>query len=467
MVLLYLFHAESYHPVTSVPFMHPISVDSYYHNCYHSLASPNSAMMTRTETATKTETKTEMSTEKTTTAQVQSRRRKHVIFVPGFQGTLLYHCRGQPSSCQPLFLSPLTPATCARTYDRLRYAKSPYITTMHGTAQSVDYASSTCAGRPFSHTGHCNAVPAIGPVQQLISNLSTLMPSAVVHTVPYDWRQSTATLLQSSSTTSFVTAMMRTMKQIMREVPRKSVSGDSERVVVVAHGTACRLLSHLLSTWNRNQDFVRDWRQRVGFHTVVCVAPTHPEQAVAALLNGSGMLTKGEAHLHIDACANVDAALGRGHSAEGTSGHGAHNAHNSRRVDFSHVDSYLGLNRRRVSLLSESGGAWSAPNVRFAATQAQRMSLAHSFPSVVELSASDGTMPAMDSASPVVCVEAKGAPRNQGNPGAKQAACPFVRSPSSSGTHSVPTIVRAADELDLVSLVLDTVLRLLADHNKS
>lgn len=426
--------------VTSLPFLHPISIGQYY-----TLASNSNSSVTASPSFSSSSSSPSSTTAKNKTKTTPALQ-PHVIFVPGFQGTLLYHCNRRPRTCQPLFLSPLTPTTSLQTYQQLQSVTSSSISVMHDAPNSVDYASFTCARRPFSHTAHCNAVPAAGPVQALINNLTASVPSLIVHTVPYDWRQSMDTLLHSSSTNSFATTMARIMARIMALASHTTRSAASYPVVVVAHGTGCHLVSHFFSKRNRAQETMHQWRQRIGVGPIVCVAPTHPAQAVTALRNGTGMLTTGAAHAHIDACANV---------------------HDPHRVDFSHVDSYLGLNRRRLSLLSVPAGAWDSPSptARFATTLDQRKSLARAFPAVVELAASEGTMPSIDSASRVVCIEAR---RSQSNENIH--ACQLLSTPTSpsghqSGTHSPHFLTMSRDvcEHDLVELASDVVLRLLVD----
>ncbi|CDF37982.1 unnamed protein product [Chondrus crispus] len=71
-----------------------------------------------------------------------------LIFIPGFQGTLL------SQGSRPLFLTPITPSTYTQLYTILRTI--PFLSPL-----SVEYPSSTCAPSPHSHICHCHPLPVL------------------------------------------------------------------------------------------------------------------------------------------------------------------------------------------------------------------------------------------------------------------------------------------------------------------
>lgn len=328
-----------------------------------------------------------------------------VIFIPSFQGTLLYDCADK-SSCIPLFLSPLSPKTYRQTYDALQSSSTIAFRDLHYT---VEYPSFTCPPSPFSHIGHCNALPALGAIHDFIANLNSSAPPLVVKVVPYDWRQSIRVLLSSSSKNSF----SETLSAILRK--------QSKQSVIVAHGTACRLLAHFLNASNQISQV----------KAVICIAPAQSEDGAKALLNGTGLLTEPEsAHVRADACVNV---------------------RDSSRLDFSQVDGELGLSRRRREAMQHVPGPWDVIDPKLVSSKGERISLARGFPAVMELAASGGLVPAILGLKNVVCVDAKREAHTN-------SLCEVMQ-------HASSVIQSGAHKFDLVGLAADIVRKFAITNN--
>lgn len=303
-----------------------------------------------------------------------------VIFIPGFQGTLLYDCSGRTqNTCNPLFLSPLVPYSYQHVYDSL-LLPYPAVTAFSHLPYTADYPTFTCPPSPFSHIAHCNPLPAKGTVHQLINHLLQANPPVHVDVVPYDWRQSAPDLLSPSGSSAFVQAFTTALDK--RSAP----------AVVVAHGTACRLVARFLNTMHTgsgncsSSDTDTDKDSNPPVKAFICLAPATSQDAVDALQNGTGLLTEiAHAHAHADACANV---------------------WDSHRLDFTYIDSELGLSRRRRSAMPHVPGVWDVSGPRLVSLQSERQRLARGLRALTELAASDGVVPAVPGVRDSVCVAA-------------------------------------------------------------
>lgn len=287
-----------------------------------------------------------------------------VVFVPTFQGTLLYDCSNH-SRCTPLFLSPMSPWSYQHIYERLQMTTTRIIP---HAKNSVDYPAFTCAPSPLSHIGHCNVVPTLGAVHELSQKLSQNDPPITMLTLAYDWRQSLPTLLSPTSEASLYWTMLALVEKY-------------DKIIIVSHGTACRLTATLINSLKDNVESK--------ISALICAAPAKSTEAKMALENGTGLLTAGgRAHVHGDACSNV-----RG---EG-------------RVDFTSVNSEMGLSKRRLRTLGHVAGPWDVVDARLASTQADRIALAKRFPSIIDIAATSDLVPAIPSVHRAICVDAQSA----------------------------------------------------------
>lgn len=285
-----------------------------------------------------------------------------VIFIPTFQGTLLYDCSNH-SKCTPLFLSPMSPWTYRHTYDRLQMTTTKV---KPNANHSVDYPSFACAPSPLSHIGHCNAVPTRGAVHELSQKLLQNDPPITMHTVAYDWRQSLPTLLSRASKAS----VYWTMKTLLE---------DNGKMIIVAHGTACRLAANMINALES------DIENKIP--ALICAAPTTSAEGRMALENGTGLLTAGgRAHIHGDACINV---------------------RNGKRVDFTSVNSEIGLSPRRLRSLGHVAGPWDVVDAQFASPPVARIALAQRFPSIIEIATASDLVPGVPSVHRAICVDVR------------------------------------------------------------
>lgn len=296
-----------------------------------------------------------------------------VVIVPGIQGTLLYRCAGldKSSKCSPIFLSPLTTDIVDRAYKYISDVKTGKTTALTHESGSADYPAITCAPQPYSHIGHCNRLPAHGPIRALRDYITSSFPSATIDSIPYDWRMSTYELTSSRSASSIVPTFAKVIDSI----------AQPKRVIIVGHGHGCRVIAHLL---NGTSDEITLRKARI--HAFVCAAPSHPDQAVRALVEGSGILLTEAAHADGDACTNV----------------------REKRADFSVVQPLMGLTRRRLKNLPTANGAWDASeNWQLVSSIQQRARLASSLPSFKELAASNGGVPSVYDIRNVFCINAQ------------------------------------------------------------
>lgn len=330
-----------------------------------------------------------------------------VIFVPTFQATLLYDCAGYKNSCSPLFLSPLSPWTYQRVYERLIL---PSTVMMPDVEDAVDYPAFTCAPSPFSHIGHCNSVPARGALSELERNLwQHSDPAIQMQRVGYDWRQSMRTLLSMSST-SFTTSMTMALRR----------SKDTD-LIIVAHGTACTIAAN----WIKAQTKTIGYR----IQAFICGAPAGSGDATAALRHGTGLLTAGNSsHIHVDSCANV---------------------RDGRRVDFTVVDVEIGLSARRLRSLGHVSGVWDVVGPKLVSTARERMEFARRLPSVVEMAAGVDDIPSLPNIDRVLCINARNRQSND-NEGAQQCQQYF-------GSGDAEVVESEADAHDLTALFADTI----------
>lgn len=296
-----------------------------------------------------------------------------VVIVPGIQGTLLYRCRDatKRSGCFPIFLSPLRSDTIDEIYDYISDIKTGKTMALTNKLDSVDYPTITCAPKPYSHIGHCNRVPASGPIRALRGSISSIFPSAAIDGIPYDWRRTFSELTSPQSASSVETTFRRVVGSMEK----------SKKVIIIAHGHGCRVIAHVL-----NQTSIEMVQQKKRIHALVCAAPSHRDQAASAMSEGRGVLLTSAAHADGDTCTNVREGQG----------------------DFSLVHPLLGMTRRRLQNLPVSKGAWGASqNWRLASSNAQRARLANALPSIRELAASNGSFPSLCGLRNVFCIDAR------------------------------------------------------------
>lgn len=296
-----------------------------------------------------------------------------IVIVPGIQGTLLYRCTDakKTSRCSPIFLSPMRSDTIDEIYNHISDIKTGRTIALTHKLDSVDYPAVTCAPKPYSHIGHCNRIPAYGPIRALRRSISTTFPSAKIEGMPYDWRLSISELTSRQSGLSIMTTFARVIDSI----------GKSKKIIVIAHGHGCRVMAQVL-----NQTSTELVRQKERIHALVCAAPTHPNQADKAMIEGGGVLLTGDAHSDGDACTNV----------------------REKRSDFSFVHSLLGMTRRRIQNVPITKGPWDAPQSwTLVSSNAQRARLANALPSIRELATTNGIFFGMHDVRNVFCIDAR------------------------------------------------------------
>lgn len=299
-----------------------------------------------------------------------------VIVVPGIQGTLLYRCsrKMKPRTCTPLFLSPLMSERVSNVYQQISDMTTGKTTVLPHEMESADYPASVCAPPPFSHVGHCNVLPARGPIHALKDYLKSEYPSMEIHVIPYDWRRSMVDNISHKSSVSFASIL----KNVVDSIPM------SKKVITIAHGYGCQVVANVLNDSSSGETGQRQ-RHELRVDSMLCVAPSHPNQAVVALQDGEGLLMSGHAHKRGDTCANVW----------------------SGQVDFSGAHGLLGMTRRRFRNQRTPNGAWNTSDESEAAsTRMQRIQLARSWNSVTELAQSDGRFPNLYNLRNVVCINA-------------------------------------------------------------
>lgn len=174
-------------------------------------------------------------------------------FVPSFQGTLLAYCVND-NLCDPLFLSPLSvhsvPTLVLQLCDMSKTKASKWLSN-----HSHTNTDKLCLARPFSHAAHCNFVPARFSLPASFTVLG------------YDWRQAFSTLLSTMS--SKVQSFVNHARHDAHQTEKRS------RVVIVAQGTACRLVSRIISHIN-SADVDDDDDQILTF---ICIHPLRMEEA--------------------------------------------------------------------------------------------------------------------------------------------------------------------------------------------
>lgn len=174
-------------------------------------------------------------------------------FVPSFQGTLLAYCVND-NLCDPLFLSPLSvhsiPTLVLQLCDMSKTKATKWLSN-----HSHTNTDKLCLSRPFSHAAHCNFIPTRSSLPASFTMLG------------YDWRQSFSTLFStmSSKVHSFVNDARHDAHQAEKR----------PRVVIVAQGTACRLVSRIISHIHGTDDDDGD-DQILAF---ICLHPLRMEEA--------------------------------------------------------------------------------------------------------------------------------------------------------------------------------------------
>lgn len=174
-------------------------------------------------------------------------------YVPSFQGTLLAYCVND-NLCDPLFLSPLSVHSVPRLVLQL-CDMSKTKATKWLSNHSHTNADKLCLSRPFSHAAHCNFIPTKCSLPASFTMLG------------YDWRQSFSTLLSTLSTK--VQSFVNDARHDARQAEKRS------RVVIVAQGTACRLVSRIISHIN-SADVDGDNDQILAF---ICLHPLRMQEA--------------------------------------------------------------------------------------------------------------------------------------------------------------------------------------------
>lgn len=302
---------------------------------------------------------THLTREQSSSASVANQLVTPLIFIPGFQGTILSH------GSKPLFLAPMTPSTWQGTYDILRTAPNLDISLPH----AVDYPAAACAPSPFSHIGHCLPLPALGPVNDLFTCLEKMgyKRTQSLHSVGYDWRFGIRKTLHDTSFTHDLT-----------NIAERSPSP----VLLVAHGYGCPLTAQFLS------ERPGSWCKRHISRLICAAAPLRESfSAKEAIRDGEGFLTAGTAHRYAGPAVNV---------------------RQKGRLDFRPMEFELGLRRgTRRDHLPNVSGPWDEKEDSPAAPSYERKKLASMFESLREMSTDISTRPI---SVPISCVVGIGMP---------------------------------------------------------